>query len=905
MANKKSKTKVIALSALVASTSVVGIYANRESVKNNSEENVETAKLLVDKIDKDTVKVSIENVNHASKAFQLSLKIDGNVQFIDNQESVKWLTSVETNKNSNIESIIQNDYILSEDKKSIDIFVTSDDELDRKGSIIEVCEIDLNKTNLKSSSDYKIIPSDVKPYKSVDINNKSITVANMDYDIDNILKFNNAPKIELKSDVESESGYPKIDIKNNIITIKEGYEFKAKDFILVKDDEDGNIPVDNVEVKDSNGSIMPDSAKNLKIGTYEIIYRVVDSESETTSLNTTLIVEPNVWKDIPTIVGVPQGPIKLNVGEVFDVYAPSGEPVTATDAVGNNIEVIVSGDLDLNTIGTYTITYTAKDRFDNIKTQELVIQVGSDEDQPKEDTDAPVFDYKGKTDITLANGMKFEIPLVTASDNVDTGIIVNTSILGPGGTNVDNIDTNIPGEYKITYIAKDKSNNKAELVIKVTVKESISGVEVGSGNATSEKNALEVKVLTQVTSLNNLLDEIKNDKYEAKVYGDTVIDKAKNEATYVIKLYKKQNFFAKLFNLNKNEEVYYLKLTVKNTDEFKNILNELPKEEIEKPPTGGGGITPSIPHTTVEELIGSDRYETAAKISKEGYNSANTVILVNGHDKHLVDGLTATPLASVKNAPILLSDNNKLSIYTINEIKRLNPSKVIVIGGEVVMPQSVIDEVKKINSKISVQRIGGQTRYETSLNIAKEIDKTNNITKVYVGAGDGEADSLSISSVAGREKAPIILTAKDGLDKDTYEYIKSQNILDGYIIGGSEKISDKAINQIDEAIKSDVSKNIIAGIDRQETNAKVIEKFYGNTKLNGVVVAKQDDLVDALAVGPLAAKKDIPVVLATNNLTKSQNDILGNKKSEKVYRVGGGIGDSVINKVKELVNNRK
>lgn len=328
------------------------------------------------------------------------------------------------------------------------------------------------------------------------------------------------------------------------------------------------------------------------------------------------------------------------------------------------------------------------------------------------------------------------------------------------------------------------------------------------------------------------------------------------------------------------------------------------KPENPNPPTGGGSTnpTPEKPQVQLTTLRGENRYETAVKISRDGWQKSDTVIIVNGDNKKLVDGLAATPLASIKNAPILLSNNNELPKQTVDEIKRLNPSKVIAIGGESAMPNKVVNSIKSINQNIVVQRIGGQTRYETSLNIAKEIDKTNNITKIYVGAGYGEADSLSISPVAGKEKSPIILTQQDGLDQKTYEYIKSQNVVDGYIIGGKSKVSDKAINQIDAIISKDISSNRISGESRQDTNAKVLEKFYGNTELEGVVLAKDYDLVDALSVGPLSAKKDMPVVLATKDISKSQEEILVKKKSTKIYEIGGGIESSAINKLKNLLN---
>ncbi|MCE4897520.1 cell wall-binding protein Cwp10 [Clostridioides difficile] len=317
--------------------------------------------------------------------------------------------------------------------------------------------------------------------------------------------------------------------------------------------------------------------------------------------------------------------------------------------------------------------------------------------------------------------------------------------------------------------------------------------------------------------------------------------------------------------------------------------------------SGGGNSSDSTSNVTVKKLKGVDRFETAVKISQSGWTKSDTVVIVNGEDKSMVDGLTATPLASVKNSPILLSSNEKLPQKTVEELKRLNPSKVIVIGGNNSMPNSVVEAIKAVNSKISVQRISGDTRYQTSINIAKEIDKTNNVSKLYIGAGNGEADSLSIASLAGKEKTPIVLTQKDGVDNEAEQFIKSNKVSNIYFIGGVEKISNKAIEQVGKIANKDISNNRVAGQTRQETNAKVIDKFYSQSKLDGVVVANQDKLIDALAVGPLAAKNNSPVILATNTLDKSQESSLKGKNSSKLFEVGGGIASSVIDKIKSLI----
>ena len=338
-----------------------------------------------------------------------------------------------------------------------------------------------------------------------------------------------------------------------------------------------------------------------------------------------------------------------------------------------------------------------------------------------------------------------------------------------------------------------------------------------------------------------------------------------------------------------------------------------PEEKPEDNNTGGGTSKPEKPeeekptehNVQLFSMSGSDRYETSTKISKTGWTSgAKNVVIVNGNEKNIVDGLSATPFASIKNAPVLLSNNGKLPSSTISELKRLNPTNVYVIGGTTSMPESVVKSIKN-NTKATVTRIGGKSRYETSLAIAKQIDKIADVNKVHISSGTGEVDALSIASVAGRDKAPILLTNVNKVDTNTYNFIKSENVKNAYFIGGEKKISNSVIKQIDKVVSADVSKNRVAGQNRKDTNAEVIEKFYISSKLNGVVVAKDDVIVDALTVGSFAAKNDMPVVIAKNSLSSAQKSALTGKKTEKVYQSGGGVKASVIDNLKELLGTKK
>ena len=302
----------------------------------------------------------------------------------------------------------------------------------------------------------------------------------------------------------------------------------------------------------------------------------------------------------------------------------------------------------------------------------------------------------------------------------------------------------------------------------------------------------------------------------------------------------------------------------------------------------------------VEKLEGDTRYETAVEISKKGWaNGSDTVVLVNGYS--IVDGITSTPLATTNEAPTLLVEKDRVATSTTNELKRLNPKHVILIGGENSIGSKVEGVIKNLGSDITIDRVGGSDRYETSLLISEKVAEKNDVNKVYVTSGIGEADSLSIASKAGAEKQPIVLASKDDISRGIYDWIKEKEVKDAYFIGGTASLSDKVISKVDSIVSSDVSKNRIAGSDRQETNAKVIEKFYPEQTYSSVYVSKSDQLVDALTAGPLAAKTNSPVVLLGISVSTTQSTVLDAKKSELVYEIGGGINRTALIRLLNLI----
>ena len=109
--------------------------------------------------------------------------------------------------------------------------------------------------------------------------------------------------------------------------------------------------------------------------------------------------------------------------------------------------------------------------------------------------------------------------------------------------------------------------------------------------------------------------------------------------------------------------------------------DSLADENKEKPEIPSNPSTPSKPEKpayTHEEIIGSDRYDTAAKIVDK-LGSYDTAVLVNATST-MSDGLSAAGLAGKENAAILLVKKDSIPKATMDRLSKVK--KVYIIGGE-------------------------------------------------------------------------------------------------------------------------------------------------------------------------------------------------------------------------------
>lgn len=270
------------------------------------------------------------------------------------------------------------------------------------------------------------------------------------------------------------------------------------------------------------------------------------------------------------------------------------------------------------------------------------------------------------------------------------------------------------------------------------------------------------------------------------------------------------------------------------------------------------GPAPSKPVTwphTVKRTEGEDRYATAVSISKAEFTSAPVVFVAAGSD--YPDALSAAPVAAKHNGPLLLSDKDSLLPAVAEEIKRLKPTQIVVVGGSGALSDAVLSDLGRIAATV---RISGSDRYETSLRI--NTDATYGFEaapKAYVATGTAFPDALSASAAGAAVGAPVILVRGSAmsLDAATQAELSQLGVKQTIISGGTGAISTGVENGLKAA--TGVAPDRRGGSDRYETSRLIGTDVFPPAK--NVFLATGEDFPDALAGGVVTGRNKGPLYL--------------------------------------------
>lgn len=121
----------------------------------------------------------------------------------------------------------------------------------------------------------------------------------------------------------------------------------------------------------------------------------------------------------------------------------------------------------------------------------------------------------------------------------------------------------------------------------------------------------------------------------------------------------------------------------------------------------------NFPGTIVERVAGADRFETAVAVSRRFHPTGASNISLVAFDAH-ADAV----VAAARRSPILLTHHDVVPDATLREIERLDPEHIVPVGGTERVSDLVMTKLRESFSGSTVERQGGDDRYDTSALLA-------------------------------------------------------------------------------------------------------------------------------------------------------------------------------------------
>ena len=224
-------------------------------------------------------------------------------------------------------------------------------------------------------------------------------------------------------------------IGGNNVTIEVGSTYEDLGATAI-DNYDGDIT--------ENILVTGDYVNTSVIGQYITTYSVSDSLGNNSQVNRTVNVVDTTGPEITILGG---NNVTIEVGSIYTEQGAMAYDNYDGDVSGN---IIVGGDtVNTSVIGQYTITYSVSDSLGNSNQVNRIVNVV--------DTITPTLTLIGNALIEVELYSTYQEQGATANDNYDGNISDNIVIGG------DTVNTNIAGQYIITYSVADSSGNSTEV----------------------------------------------------------------------------------------------------------------------------------------------------------------------------------------------------------------------------------------------------------------------------------------------------------------------------------------------------------------------------------------------------------------------------------------------------------
>jgi putative cell wall-binding protein len=192
----------------------------------------------------------------------------------------------------------------------------------------------------------------------------------------------------------------------------------------------------------------------------------------------------------------------------------------------------------------------------------------------------------------------------------------------------------------------------------------------------------------------------------------------------------------------------------------------------------------------VQRVAGAERAATAAALSASAFpGGARAAFVVSG--EVAADALSAGGTAAAMRAPILLTGAGSVPPVTLDELRRLAPGQVVVVGGQERVAPSVERALAEAVPGAEVVRVAGRDRYDTAVTLAGAFQEP--VTEVLAVTGERFPDALAAGSL-GR---PVLLVPPGGAPPEVRAEAARLATRRVLVLGGTAAVDDRTFATLD------------------------------------------------------------------------------------------------------------
>ncbi|MGB3828949.1 MAG: cell wall-binding repeat-containing protein [Ornithinimicrobium sp.] len=193
-------------------------------------------------------------------------------------------------------------------------------------------------------------------------------------------------------------------------------------------------------------------------------------------------------------------------------------------------------------------------------------------------------------------------------------------------------------------------------------------------------------------------------------------------------------------------------------------------------------------------------------------------------------------------------------------------------ASDVRIPLVARGEASMVEPDPTVDRVGGDDRYDTAAKIARLYPDGTDV--VYVATGNSYYDALAGAAPASRglvpgepvitegEPAPVLLVKTTSVPDFTQAVLDEIDPADIVILGGEKVVTQDVVDVLNETTTANVRR--VGGDNRYET-AALLAAEYGSSDTVYIATGEEGGFPDALSGSALAGSEGAPVLLTKKN----------------------------------------